>query len=518
MNRREFLASAAGATGTVAVGSTVAPRRSPVGRARAAVPLVPIGVAAAAAAIDYVVREGVELITGDDAPNQEEYQEYDSAQTHLEIYERQMTMNGGDDTVATVMGNRIEDSYNSAWSIGKEAAVEKLNAGASQSDAETAAKDAVNDYYTTIQTNLVNHFIEQVNKIKVFRDMVADDANLAYQDVFRYGVSGSVTYQPPEWPSETLTFEDGTTQSVDGFQLRAESDGSTTTYLTRWRLGSGVGHGDQNVDGGYVPPEGYNDGEYTEAIYPFNWDGANNAPSFGLADRWTDVKNAAQQMRDNLVAWVDSLYAEYEPGELSLSGYMNASEIASQYGTEYDDTGYYAFAAAELAALGLSGSFEQFLKLHLHDSDIVVEGVLFSENQPGAGWEVGKRYDPTSYTGETWLAYEYLNDDGEEVSDLVELTQEFSIVDAEDADGNNLDAVKLEEKNYQTSDVTMTQEELDQLYELRKELEDARDAAAFAGAAAGGAADGDLPFGLTKGQAAAGVGGAGLLWFLGGGS
>lgn len=486
MNRREFLAASAGATATVAVGSEAVPQYSPVGRARAVVPVVPIGAAAGGLALGYLVNEVVDYITGDDAPDEEEYQEYDSAQTHLEIYERAMSMNGGDDTVATVMNNRIEDSHHTAWSIGKEAAVEQLNLGNTQSEAETAAHDAVNDYYTTMQRNVMNHFQEQINKIKISRDMVADDANLAYEDVFRYGVSGSVTYQNPEFPTETLNLEDGSEiLDFEGFQLRAESDGSTTTYLTRWQLGSGLSHGDSSTDGGYNPPEDYN-----ENVYPFNWDGANDAPSFPLADRWNDIKSTAQQMRDNLTTWVDSLYTEYEPDELSLMDFTNAAELAAEYSTEYNETGYYAFAAAELAALNLPGNFDRHLKLDLHDSEVTVQGVLFSQKQPESGWEVGVRYDPDNYAGETWLAYEYVNDDGETVSELVELTQEFTVVAAENVDGESVDRVQMRDYNYQTSNVTMTQDELDQLYELRQELEAARDAAVFSDdGAAGGTTD-----------------------------
>ena len=121
--------------------------------------------------------------------------------------------------------------------------------------------------------------------------------------------------------------------------------------------------------------------------------------------------------------------------------------------------------------MGIEGA-EHNYRINLKESGKTVTGTIYAQgrNDP---LEIGTVYSPGSISGTVWLAYETTNEDGEVISDLVGLEQNFEIISGVDENGNEVNEVTFTDNNQQTTDtdIQKVQEELQQLQELENELE-----------------------------------------------
>jgi hypothetical protein len=225
-------------------------------------------------------------------------------------------------------------------------------------------------------------------------------------------------------------------------------------------------------------------------------------------------------MTANVDQYVTNLYANNQAGDIDPSQYIDAQTLASDLSSDYDSTGHYAYAAAEAAVAGIPGNLDNAMSITLENDAITVNGSIWTDWTPyestststatptddpaTSAFETGQLYDPSNTSKLVLLSYEYAGDawmpgsdvwvpDGsggyskdksitdetawsEAPSDAIqvgygELTQPFTIESATNTEtGESVSVVKTESKNHQTSDTTLTKEELNQLLDLRDEM------------------------------------------------
>jgi hypothetical protein len=107
---------------------------------------------------------------------------------------------------------------------------------------------------------------------------------------------------------------------------------------------------------------------------------------------------------------------------------------------------------------------------------VTESGMLFARDAPSTGFVVGETYDADTRTM-------FFVPAGQNTS-TVKLGGNVTIVGAEDRQGNELNAVDVVDYNYQTTNVSALEEQLTQLEELRKEIEELQVTAA--GGSSGG--------------------------------
>ena len=504
----------ASAAGAYALGSDY----GMVDESEAAVATLAIGGAIlAGAALGYVAGEVADHYigagTGDLTGAEEDQDLYTSLKS------RMVEMEAANDTVLTTMSNRVEDSRNIAWAKGKKAAVNALNNG----DTETAAKDAavaeIDAYYSVMQKNLLNRFTEVANKTADVVGLAAGNSNVAPKYVLQGTYSGSTT--------------DGTSHLTAGSHSTTLADGTSYTF-NRYLIpdgtypnGSGLafdpvnGVDDMGNLDSYVllRIDPWDTGESVEPLKPSRW-----------VNLWTAISDAVTQMRTNIKDYCTTLYANYSAGDIDASKFVDPTTLASELSTDYGSTGYHAYAAAEAAVLGVPGNFDHALTLELQDTGITVQGSLWTDWAPesfddsttststdsttstetttststASGFNTGTVYDPANTAKDVYVSFEYTGPDYIEGADVftkdsdgnftkdgnvtnqsslesVEseyvqvyfgtLTEPFAITGATNTEtGETVNEVNLESKNNQTSDVSLTQEQLTLLSDIRTEL------------------------------------------------
>lgn len=557
VGRRDFMRIAGGAAVTAGAAASAPPKYSPIGRASAIAPLVIGGAVVAGAALGYLTGEVADHYLGPDGGEltgtEEDQDLYQSLKTRL------VEMKAANDTVLTVISNRAEDSQNVAWPGAKKEVVKAFNNGETETAATTAGETYINDYYTTIQKNFLNRWIEVLNKIKSVDDLAASNSNVsgkfgAYLQEDSFGSS---------MISPTLTSV--TANLADGAQFTFKRYDAT--------------NGPNNRDFHYDPVNGRqskSSGLTTLDPYRVNpWDTGSTTSTFDAlrwGTVWNEIDSALQQMRSNISTYTTQLYQNYSPGDIDPSMFLDPMTLASELSTDYGSTGYHAYAAAEAAVLGVPGDFDHSLTIELMDSGITVQGSLWTDwapvNDDGStttttttdtnttatttetsttsGFVTGTVYDPADTNKDVFISFEYSGDqfiegadvfvqdssgsyvqDGNVTSsddlaavegDTVQvyfgsLTEPFKVKKAVNVQtGESVSTVTLESKNHQTAEVSLTEEQLQLLTDIRKELRENEET----GGGGGGFNLDGFSFGGIPGEGvllvAAGVG----AWLLGG--
>lgn len=551
MNRRNFLKGTAVAGGSaVALSSPMygAPRYSPVGRAEAIAPIVLGAVVLGAAALGYLVGSVTTHYIGDygSLTGTEE-----SADLHLELNTRFAETYAADDTILTMVNNRILDSYAVAWHKAKVAAISALNGAKTEADAKLDVEAAIQDYYTVLQENLLNRFDEVAISLRNQMDLEEADATLSQIRYYSEDEEGDVfAWSTPDihLQDESVTLLDGTVSThkiwnIDGpsqqdflyngtYNMTSYTPGKfgpTTTVL-------------RNPEPSHIEIQSY----------------SGSTPRIGYDLRtWRNtyiaLMDAETQMQSNGSVYTTNLYQNFVTGDLSLTDVIDPTTLAVELSTDYKTTGVHAFAAAEAAVLGIPGDTEHAMVVELVDSGITVDATLWTDWEPegvGNPFVVGTMYDPPDSGGApVFISYEYDGDayiEGADVfvkqsdgtwysdenvtydnttfhnttategsanvvqTDFVQVTEPFIIKSATNlSTGESVSTVGLEDKNPQTADVALSAAELAEIAALREALLSFE---APAGGAAGGFDFSQFAIGSIPGAAVVlGIGGAAAL-------
>lgn len=602
LSRRGFIRTTVGAAtaGGVIYGSgKVAPRYSPIGTADAIAPAV-VGGVVVAGAVGYLAGRAIEkYMTGDDVEGLDNYTGAGALKD--EVTMRAKSMKGADDTVFTVLQNRLADSKNVAWSRCKLQIVDDLNAGLAKADVKANAWDELAAFYSVLQKNLANHWTEQFNKLEnawaTFDSHADVDTTLPEGMYVSLDGGSDQVISASDWIAQDYTLLDGTTLTVkncdasSGIYLDTTKDGSGNSYPRTWLAVEDSAGANTNVyQGMYDSSQGETAAEQQPAQY-----------------LWGEIQTVHSNMKTNVGTFVDDIYASYQQGDIDTADLIDASTFAGEMAAKEDE--HFSYAAADLAALGLPMDLDGTHRIRLEDTGAEVEGLLATSDDTFTA-TVGTTYDPsTDINGQVYLAYnvetgegtvdsadynsgvdggqvtllvephantEYvikttagemataptstwvdngdgtwtadvsdqLNEaitnvesityvaDGVSGSNMMEVTEPFTILEYTDKDGNKLNEVNYESYNHQTSDVSLTEEELKKLLEAR----DGFDEYTVNGTAAGGGVSGgffdrfgiDLgPLGRIPGEATvgglsiaglAGAAKAGLIGGSGGGT
>ena len=467
-SRRDLLKIGGGATALGATGMAVPGPQNPTQRAEAIAPLVAAGAGAVAG---YLLFEVVDHFTGDSV-NTDELQSLDATSLHNQLYKDALSMAGSDDTVNTLIKNRLQDTQHVAWSKAKKAGVEQLNLGNPEADAQTAATDAVNTYYSTIQRNLLNHWQEQMNKWQDMETTANNHSNLSWGTVFNMSASGT-QWSPSvnSYPTVNTTLLDGSTYNgITGIELKWYNSGYDPEY-ERYDILAVQGTNNNNLETfAIVPPD---TGDSASPLLGILSGGSNM-----FNNRWNEIQNQASSIKSEVSTYITELYSNFEPGEIDITNFLDPAQIAAEKATKTNGEDLYGFAAAELAALGMHGNYNVKEEIYLVEDDRTVEGMLWFDD-PSITLKVGTEYDPSLIAGGVVLAYEYTgtDKDGNEVkkADLTELKQKFAVVSAVNTKtGEKINEISHEEYVQQTSDVNVTQEELQKIRDLEKQIEKQR--------------------------------------------
>lgn len=430
-----------------------------------------LGAAAAGAAggagLAYLARNHIEGLLGE-SEDLSGYTGADALKTQIRAQATQMLT--VDERVMTSIENNLANSETVAFAKGKAAAITEMNAEAPEADAVTAMETAVDDYYSTVQKNIVTHVDQMASTWLHHLNMVDAHADLSIPDVFYINLDSR---------NDATYFNGYTEESKTATTLNGDTIDSVRYVGIEYETGGGT-FGDTGM--------GWKAAMRNADIAGVK-DPDSNIPymdSFRAESAFGSAASRASTVKTKLEGFVSDLYAEYGAGDIPTEDVIDPVTAATQLG---QNTGM-AGQAAEAAMLGIPTSASFSLWLELQDADgntTEVEAEMYTTASPTdgsgneTGWEVGTTYDPANFDPPIYVAYEYIDpDSGEKSSDFIELDHPFTVIEATDAEGNEVMNVQNEERITQTADVTKLEEELQQLRDEQQRLqEEAQSAGGF---------------------------------------
>lgn len=425
--------------------------------------------------------------------------------------------NGGIDALASLDTTKQtlktygEDSRTPAFLKGQNATFIAMGNGESGATLNQTAEDAVEDYYTASQElrwvrahekffRTIGRAAErQVNQslgevVEVLSQNTYEDPIHKVEKVTKNYtlINGTqvqytgyiLTYNDFDEPYEVDLFIDG---HNDGQQLSAVSSSSTSNDVRVALKDPSTG------DRTYLQ---HGDREWGDVAYSH-----------------TDLSDLSQQVEANAVQFAHT--ADSDPN-VDPTNHTDPMLMAQEWATDYNDTGYYAYAIAALGHLGMgtpantTGSMEIFD----YERNTTINGILFSPTAPNGSWETGVVYNASTITGQQKIVME----DGQ----IIELNGEFEIERMVDYEGNEHQSTEVVRYTYETVDMSEYYEQQDKILEWQLQMLDELASDDTEGGGGGIPMDwvSDLVYSLTGmslGNAEAGavlVGGAAGLWLL----
>ena len=373
-------------------------------------------------------------------------QKADETQKLLEEYEQRLTSNNiqnevniryylaelgaRDENIYSLTLDTLQYSKNYAWTLAKTTYLAAINNGSTHTDALNQANVKVLNYYETMVKNLIalnNETIEMLNvTIREYKDTCNAIGKSYLQDMSF--LAGDASYTITSYNGYTHT----TTKTVT-----ALGNNYVTEDLVLEDAYAGGGIGDAIVKLVKV-----NTTEWT-VVYQ-------DSKLQSVLDQITTEYN---NVINNLAAYFDAVNsAGISVNDTDL---VDPYMLASQLNTDLNTTGYYGYAAAELALLGLPlTGLNKTISITVDNE--TYEGFLFTDWN--TTFEVNQTYDPTGH-----LVY-FVTDDG-----LYKIDENFTITDIRDKQGNELTNTTIIKYVNHTGDATKLLEELAELRQLYDE-------------------------------------------------
>jgi hypothetical protein len=247
-----------------------------------------------------------------------------------------------------------------------------------------------------------------------------------------------------------------------------------------------------NISGEYSPLYGQVNSDRRVLINdPSSSDQATVVDTRAHNQRIDDMMAARSNVNSNIDAYADEVFAAYQAGELSTTDLLDPTTLASQASTSYNSTGYYSFASAELAAIGLTGdtnashvvqttwnrSYRNETGALVWDNRTVnVTGTMFLTGS-NMSLETGTEYDPDNINGAEYIAVSSVeNETGTTLNysePYFEVTDNFTIVEATNTKtGETVNVTTAQEQNFSSTNASQLADELDRLQELRAYYEE----------------------------------------------
>ncbi|WP_233505997.1 hypothetical protein [Haloferax sp. Atlit-47N] len=380
------------------------------------------------------------------------------------------------ESYTTTTGNFLEDTRSVAWSKAKLTIVNELNNGSSAADAKAAANATIEEYYSKMQRNVFADWNSKTHTL----DYIHTETGVA--------LGPNEHTQIKEWDNKTYTLSNGTGVAVRVMDFANDGNdnyhaGPTTSVMPHSTADPGFDGGPTNIKA-YDP----NSSDVTLIL--------NSGEYAGILD---ESYQQSTQVKGNVDQYVDGVFAEYQAGEINATSLLDPTTIASQAATEYNSTGYYSFAAVQLASLGASGDINASHTLEMGDGT-TLNGTLYytGDDAPAGGWVTGQNYTISNFSGAFYVAAQQQDGNGS----IVDLSsyESFTITDAVNTrTGEALNATQPEAYVYNSTNASALESEIGRLKQLRQEYE----TAGSGGSSSGGGLDSQaLGIALLVGAAA----------------
>ncbi|UVE49636.1 hypothetical protein KU306_12040 [Haloferax larsenii] len=395
--------------------------------------------------------------------------------TATDAYANGLALKDSSDSYLTQTENFVEDTRTVAYTKAKISLINDINNGTNVSQAKNNANETVEDYYSQIERNIIADWNQKTLQAEYLTNTslnvypyhsghyggATSSMNSDYREL---GFGGDAADQGRGWANYTLM--NGSNVSV--------------RYVIH-------DHGTFNSgeDALWAPDENDVDVSTLAMLDAIAIEDPNNTSNLPhvldrnrIAAVIDDLDAQASQVKSNMGPVADGYYAEYQAGDINSTelAMLDPSVIAAEASTDLNSTGYYSYAAVQLAAIGAEGSLNTSHNLTVSGgaSNVTFDGTLFySGDDAPAGWDTNTTYNMSSFNGTFYFVVSPSDvNNSSYMTDLSTHGTHFTINEATNAaTGESLNTTTIHKYVYEDTNATALQSQIDQLQELRNYYE-----------------------------------------------
>jgi len=369
----------------------------------------------------------------------------------------------------------LQESRTLAWSEAKLTIANELNARSNASNISDAANESISEYFTDQSKPLIDQYeaatltaeyVFEANSSHISADPNVGSSTASGEELLGFatleiqhldGSTEMVRHPVMDWngdPRIRTPFVTPTNPNITNVQ------GPTIDNSSTIDVSQSTNTEQANVYS-WDPDVSHNSATYSDM---------SNFTSGNFGELYYDYRIAEEEMHAQVPVYVDEITTKYNAGEINTTDILSAADLAGRASTDYNSTGYYSFAAVELATLGYSGDFNSSATVEYNGSTFT--GTMFYSADDLDGFQNGTTYDPTTLNGTAYMAAQTANG-----SKLVALTgSRFTVTSVTNpVTGESMNQTSMEQFVYSGPNSTKFGAELDRLADLRAEYKKAQE-------------------------------------------
>ena len=424
----------------------------------------------------------------------EEVRDAENQQTKVDLYQAGSSQKGESENFEAVYGNYLNDTESIAWSKAEVAIMEAYENGKSKTYAKSKARQAIEDYYTIKQINL----IESWNTTLMGHDYLRERSNqegfseYAFVD-YTTEPDGSAEYNVTIMGRSQTSVQliNGSSYTTESIDIKAEEE----NYAPDYRTGTQTFH------------PASNNAPYTWELEDSNYDTDTTVYGMGIEPpnsnyqylsmmrfkpyhtKWNAIEQKQSDLQNETGTFVDSVWPAIENGDIEPNEVISRNTQMFEYGTDNTGNKSYYDVIGALAGMGLdTPDLNGTGQMTVGYQNNTYNGMLFARNVPNSTWKIGKTYNSENINGPVWI--------GTTNGEMVKVDGNFTIKEAVTKDGDSVQEVETKDYNYQTSDSTEMQKKMNDLLKLTQELQNRSDAVGSGGSGSSG--NSTIPTWLTN--------------------
>jgi len=392
-------------------------------------------------------------------------------QVWWDVYSDSVFMTDSRDQTITEKMSYVEQTQGIALAEAKIEIVRCMNNGNPQSVCEDQARNKVTETFATVQKSIYVSQNREMKHWQIMSQQINQTDNLSPTSVYPYESNEA------DWDTEFQQVEvqlyDGQTMNVTkGYFSYVSGDGGDTYYIhpyyyngqNPWEQGGfGVvvtGAGTTTRSMNVIAPDGQTSialdgGAYKEAI--------------------TTLDSKHQSALSSVHPMADSIYSNYEPGEVSTQDVAGPLEIMVTSATENNPVTYRVLSAAS-AGYAVSDDAKTVKVKADFDNDGTIgtdetkTGIIYAD--PGAfpnnKISAGTTYEPSDTNGSVIFTS---TPEGASPEDFPVGDKQFTVVEIYTSDGEQTNSMQLESNDFATTNTDDLNKQINDIEQQLEELE-----------------------------------------------
>lgn len=408
---------------------------------------------------DFIYFFAMGTVNADDCGRQaavddavQDMKDSDANQSKVDIYSGAVQSRSQEKTFMAPFKNYLGDAESVAWMKVETAVAEAYEDGDTKVQAKAAGIDAIENYYHIKQENLLNQWDTSIVTAETLREQARQEDGISAGFVNPNAIdSAGIDFQG--FVNETITLVDGSKHTV---RAPRYSNGDNSDYMNYVpsNVGDDLTYKHPKRFTVKPPSEDYNSTVLTE-WYPYR-------------DAWDQIKTSEQSLSDEVDAFVDATYADYETGKIDASDVIGTNTAMFEYGARSgNETESLWQSTAALSMMGYdTPNLNQSGMMTLSYDGSTYNGLVMAESAPNGSWQAGQTYDASEISGPVFM----LTDTGQKID--IKDPDTFTVDKITAKDGSEIQRTNTTKYVYKTSNTTELLEMQEQLTNLRQEIED----------------------------------------------